>query len=85
MRAFMLWAAVAIGGTLGLVFGDPQMRGAIIMLAVFIAVGAAVRLIDYVKKAPMRPCLDCQAGHHLGCCDDPVCFAILKARYNRGH
>jgi len=82
MRSFVLWFAVVIGCLLGLLLGDADMRGAVLCLAAFLAIGTAAYLVDGLKKAPRRStatqCLDCRAGHHYGCCTDSECEKVIR-------
>lgn len=73
MKTFMLWVAVVIGMLAGFIWGNADMRGAMLVLACFIALGAGVYLIDVAKKPYNYPCRECRAGYHTGCCWDEEC------------
>jgi hypothetical protein len=50
MIALMLWAAVAWGFILGFIFGDAEVRGNLLMLACFIALGAVIRVSERIRR-----------------------------------
>lgn len=50
MISFMLWAAVTIGTILALTLGGDEGRGAILTLAVFLALYAAGSVLRSIKR-----------------------------------
>jgi len=50
MLYFICWSTLIISCIFAWVFGDPDARGVILMLAVFVAIGTTTYLTDKVKK-----------------------------------